>query len=217
MRINELQSGDLPQQKFGEIMMQIEAIASQAIEAYRQTNEFLYRGIHTPKEFILGNPPSNRMPLATPKDIQILVDDKLRAEGFVALRSNSIFGTSRQYQARTYGPTFIIFPYNGFKFTWSPKIKDLTEDYTLFDSRGGPAIFREKFADMPPAEFVKLLGFRNTGFEEALRSGKEVYIHSRYISIASKQYEQQIREILGMPANIFRNRSQDDEDSYEVE
>lgn len=104
----------------------IKTKCSDSLLAMGQTQTWLYRGFNdgSPNVF-LGNPRGNR----PPKDLDIIdqemIDNALRLTGFSALRSNSMFATSRIGMAASYGSTFNVFPLNGFKFTSSSTIRDL--------------------------------------------------------------------------------------------
>jgi hypothetical protein len=99
---------------------------SESIAAMQQSRSFLYRGMtdNMPDIFI-GRPWGKRKPKDTSTDVQKEIDKLFKLAGFTALRSNSIFCSGSIGQARDYGNPYIIFPINGFSFTWSPKMYDL--------------------------------------------------------------------------------------------
>jgi hypothetical protein len=98
---------------------------SESIAAMREAKSFLYRGIKSTKgDIFLGRPRANRNAVDTKGSIQKEVDKFYTAAGFTALRSNSIFCCGDINTAISYGDPYIIFPINGFAFTWSPKIYD---------------------------------------------------------------------------------------------
>lgn len=88
----------------------------------------LYRGIDKarghPGEFFSGESPTNRKPMSSSVIGQQMFDTALQQLGFTALRSNSIFVTSSIRQADTYGRIYMVFPINGFKYTYTAK-KDI--------------------------------------------------------------------------------------------
>lgn len=98
---------------------------SESIAAMKQAGSFLYRGLTADYDIFLGKPRNNRKAMDSDKDVQKEVDKLFIMSGFTALRSNSIFCSGRLGVAKSYGHAFIIFPINGFTFTWSPKITDL--------------------------------------------------------------------------------------------
>lgn len=96
-----------------------------------KSNKFLYRGVSenkvkSEKSFIgksLDFRPSSIRNNEVNIKYQIIFDLLLKYAGFDALRTNSIFCTSNINTASSYigkdGNTFIIFPMNGFKYTYS--------------------------------------------------------------------------------------------------
>lgn len=103
----------------------IQKDCSEYAQAVIATGKVLYRGSgNTSMPAYVARSRSNRSPDNTPLSIQKGFDKLLSSQGFTALRGNSIFTTSRQLQAARYGEPYIIFPKNGFSFTWSPKVPD---------------------------------------------------------------------------------------------
>ena len=101
---------------------------SESIAACREAGDFLYRGIsllNAEYDIFLGRPRKNRRATDTSIELQQEWDKLFTAAGFSALRSNSIFCAGGIDTAVSYGSAYIIFPINGFSFTWSPKIYDL--------------------------------------------------------------------------------------------
>lgn len=96
----------------------------------------LYRAMKpNPKwlmEFGIKKIIKNRIPKNNTKVFQNLIDDYLRKNNFIALRSNSIFVTgSKEFATRILEVTdslahdiYVIFPVKNFHFTWNRKIKD---------------------------------------------------------------------------------------------
>jgi hypothetical protein len=113
----------------------VEKECSQFITAAKNAKNFLYRGIEDSKyEAFVGKPFSNRRPLDSSEDFQEKIDNALIAMGFKALRRNSIFTSGDISQASDYGDgVFLIFPKNGFNFTWSTSVRDLHSEYDEYD------------------------------------------------------------------------------------
>lgn len=103
---------------------------SYAVSAMREANGFLYRGVRgEPPLTFLGKPRTDRMAKDSSAEIQERFDAMLKESGFTALRSNSIFCSGNFSQANGYGGNvFMIFPKDGFHFTWSPRYDDLYSD-----------------------------------------------------------------------------------------
>lgn len=104
-----------------------------ALAACQRTNNLLYRGIkenkgnNLPHAFV-SSPRTDRESKDTPNDIHAAFDKLMKKVGYIATRSNSIFCTSDRSDASHYGNSYIIFPLDGFHFTWSVHHRDLTSD-----------------------------------------------------------------------------------------
>jgi hypothetical protein len=148
-----------------------------ALAVMKQIDKSLYRGMSglRVKPFT-GMPPVDRIPTTSDPKVQQAVDEILRAGGFNALRSNSIFCSSDIRQAKIYGHVFMILPYNGFDFTWSDTVHDLY-DTPLHD------FIRDSKKKLDPEKFLKVHGYHNDDFEKALKSGNEIMIHGKYIAL----------------------------------
>jgi hypothetical protein len=198
MRLNEI--GETKPKNLGLVVMHLEKYASQAIGAYKQTDDFLYRGHSKDGDIIIVNPLKNRKPTSTPMRVQNLVDDKLRAARFKALRSNSLFCTSSLAAAENFSETeYLVFPLNGFKFTWSQRIKDFTLYFEVIrdEQYNQSENFIMNHENMPAEEFIKRYGFRQDGFVSALKSKNEIYVCGKCVLINNK-FEDEVRDILGM-------------------
>lgn len=80
----------------------------------------------------LASPPKNRKPVDTGMGLHNELNQVLSLAGYKATRGNSIFTSGSYGQARDYGQVYVIFPVDGFNFSWSPKHEDLYSD--LLDS-----------------------------------------------------------------------------------
>lgn len=92
---------------------------SEIIDVYRYTRQFLYRGMKTDKNMFRGTSRPHREPRDSSPDMTEIFDEMLRINGMEVVRSNSYFATSDLAHAREFGTVFIIFPVNGFKFTYT--------------------------------------------------------------------------------------------------
>ena len=109
----------------------IEKECSQALAVYKAKGRVLYRGASskTNPPLFHGRSHANRTVLNSDKFGQEIYDYALTKMGIKALRSNSIFATTDQYQASSYGDAlYIIIPKNGFEFSWSLYEPDLVLD-----------------------------------------------------------------------------------------
>ena len=99
----------------------IEAHCQEYLQMSKLAGGFLYRGIArnlNRAPIFIGNSSDNRPPRNTAPNIQKIADEYLKIGGFKALRSNSVFCGNID-QASEYGDIYIIFPIDGFDFTWS--------------------------------------------------------------------------------------------------
>ena len=103
---------------------------SDVIDVIKKTHFFLYRGLGdaNPRDVFLGRTRVDRKPKDMHKKLHTAIDDILTQAGFNATRSNSIFVTGLKSHASAYGRLYMIFPLNGFDFTWSPLYADLYSD-----------------------------------------------------------------------------------------
>jgi hypothetical protein len=175
---------------------------SQFLNIYSKNDLRLYRGMGGPKKLIIkGKPRVYRKPLNTPLIIQRKIDKNLSKCGFTALRSNSIFATSKQKDAYMYGNPYIIFPYNFFSFTWSPLIHDLTTDFYLanLDIKNYKSHIDDYFSEtidfindlntMTATQWVKKYKFMNNHIEWAIASGNEILFNSPFVAISADATE----------------------------
>jgi hypothetical protein len=103
------------------------------LSACRQAKEVLWRGISFKSttgdanhaDAFVGKPREGRKSLSGKDTSQELFDKYMQKWGFKALRSNSIFTSSREGFADGYGALYYICPKDGFSFTWSPVVTDL--------------------------------------------------------------------------------------------
>lgn len=111
----------------------IETQCSQALSIFKSEKKFLYRGIrNTPYDAFVGKPRQDRKPKDSSVGQQERLDTALASAGFKALRKNSIFATSVGSRAAMYGQVFLVFPKNGFHFTWSTRFDDLIIDDMIY-------------------------------------------------------------------------------------
>jgi hypothetical protein len=196
MRINEIEAGEkshIPDvhgaaDKFYAL---IEQNCSDALSVMKETGKLLYRGIRRRSaQFPIfhGRSRENRKTLDSSEKTQLTIDFYLGNSGFTALRSNSIFCTSKSSFATNYGTVYLIFPFNGFDFTWSEVIDDLV--FSKLGTVGG---------DDP--NLVSNYKFKKTDFAGALKSGHEIYIHGEYYACDVTGIGNQIYD------KIFRNNA----------
>jgi hypothetical protein len=161
----------------------MEKHCTKILDIYRKESRYLYHGNHRPTaRVIMGRSREDRAPKDTPQFIQDRFDRTLKKAGFTALRANSIFCTSDKRYAASYGQLFVIFPIDGFTYSWSAKAYDF---YTAFAMYEGPdSEFYQDLKTLSPMDFVKKYEYKNNiGLEKALENRHEVCISGSYIAI----------------------------------
>lgn len=106
------------------------------IKVYKELNKntfnkqkFLYRGIRASDDALYGKPFEARKPKDSNADLHELVNGTIKDLGLEANRENAMFVTGDRGQAGGYGNSlYVMFPVDGFKFTWSKTTKDLVLD-----------------------------------------------------------------------------------------
>lgn len=105
------------------------------IKVYKELNrndfnreKFLFRGIKASDDALYGKPFDARKPKDSNRDLHDLVNGTINRLGFEANRENAMFVSGDRGQASNYGSLYIMFPVDGFKFTWSKTVKDLVLD-----------------------------------------------------------------------------------------
>lgn len=184
-------SFDLLDAELPDIFKQIEQHCSEALSAMRSSHTLLYRGYSSGdgkklQDIFIGNPRTDRDPMSNGSEVQNQIDNWFKQVGFKALRSNSLFTTSDFMTAREYSNTikdvFIIFPLNGFNFTWSSLIHDL---YIYGPKELG--FTSDHFMWYPPKisaeQFIKRSAYSNKNFIDALKTRHEILINGKYLAL----------------------------------
>jgi transcription antitermination factor NusG len=105
------------------------------IKVYKELNrnnfdrqKLLFRGIKSSDDALYGKPFDARKPKDSNRELHDLVNGTISNLGFEANRENAMFVSGDRSQASNYGSLYIMFPVDGFKFTWSKTVKDLVLD-----------------------------------------------------------------------------------------
>lgn len=159
----------------------IQENCGEILNTYNQTHKVLWRGLHTsmPSIFV-SNTPITRQPKGTPDELHKIINDKLIAAGFEATRDNSIFCYSEKLHVRRYGSPWIVFPFNGFEFTYS-KYHDLTMQFDTdldVDVDNMDDLYQQ-----PTDDFIKEHQFRNDNLPFAMQESVEILIYGKYIAV----------------------------------
>ena len=88
--------------------------------------KFLFRGIKgQSSDALYGKPFLDRKPKDSPRAADMIFNLAMKEAGFDARRNNSSFVSGSDSHAGGYGNLYIMFPVDGFSFTWSKKHDDL--------------------------------------------------------------------------------------------
>jgi hypothetical protein len=186
----------------GKIEGIIRKYCSEALDACRSANAVMLRGINPAKENqFIGSPREDRIPSSSDPQMQIRFDYAAKEAGFTALRSNSLFVTSDQSDAEIYSRgedgIYIIFPINGFTFTWSSRVKDF---YTSVASEEVGAINTNETdaSKRNRAYYLVKWKYSKENLDQAIKSGNEILIHGRYIALRNTLYKDVIERLINV-------------------
>lgn len=173
---------------------------SESLAACRSAKAVLYRGIKTAKENqFVGKPREDRVPTSSDPQTQLRVDYAFREAGFTALRSNSLFVTSKYSDAEIYSKgengIYVIFPVNGFTFTWSPRVNDF---YTseASDDAGNLNNNDNDAAKKKRADYLAKWQYSKDNLDKAIKSANEILIHGRYIALRNTLYKEIVERLI---------------------
>ena len=191
----------------------MEEHCSDVLISYRKNKRFLFRGVKKGgPDIFIGQPREKRKVVGSGfQEYAELCDLYLKTMGFSALRLSSIFCNSSPHEAAEWGRLYVIFPMNGFKYTWTPKHSGVPAsdyDYSFLPEEIIDTLFRDEKIDIPPLpllkkqakEFVLKNGFKSTHFSEAIGSSHDIWFMGRYIAFR-KTFYRNIAEKLKIKVN----------------
>jgi len=190
MRINEITEKD----DLFYVFRDLEKNCSDFIKDMKTARRFLWRGISGYDQDVYTEiSPTNRKPNGQTPMEQATLDSYLMAAGFQSLRSNSIC-CATDYDGLMGSYVYIIFPHDGYSFTWSSKIKDI----------GGTPRLRQFLSqkhwgtlEQESERLIAELDFRDRDMVSALKSGAEITIHGKYTAI-NESYSNQLSRYFRM-------------------
>jgi hypothetical protein len=145
---------------------------------------YLYSGIENMPSIFLGRTRMHRTPLNTDIAVHNKLNSILKKANFIATRDNSIFVSSKKGDTFYYGSTYIIFPLDGFSYSWCATAVDLTTFYQLDSFRPLNNKFINDMYKLSPNDFVEKYKFKNNiDLKLALQKEYEILIHGTYIAI----------------------------------
>lgn len=126
------------------------------------------------------------------QELDTWFDDKF---GFKA-RSQSMFcyGTGGKSSADQYGNVYMVFPFDGYKFVWSPEVRDLYDE--IGNAPQGGHDFDKDEWHKAISKFMEKQNYTDKELYIAAKSKSEIMVNcTRYYAIAGK-YATQLNRIL---------------------
>jgi hypothetical protein len=149
---------------------------SDYIEIMKQTKSVLRRGTRARALIFKGHPRGDRRPTTSDPAMQKALDTELEDSGFDARRGNSLFVTTDKEFASRYGNTYLIFPINGFSYTWMPQTKEL--------------ILGAGHAE----EIPDVSEFSDTDLNQAMSAGHEILLKGDFYALRARSLEQRLEQ-----------------------
>ncbi len=152
----------------------------------------LYRGTNQDiKDFIVKIPRIDREPRNTDIYYHNLFNKAFFEIFGWRARSRAIFVTSEIKVIKQYGNPYMVIPFDGFKFLWSPKIKDLY-NFILNDD-----FLSNMENDVKHYKYVENIvknDYKETNFKTAMLSGHEIMINCSKYYLINMMYEKAVKQ-----------------------
>lgn len=123
-----------------DVIEKIKTECSDIIELYKSRSKFIYRGEQVankygPNSIFIASIRDDRKPVEMDEKYHEEINSSMQRLALTAHRGNSIFCTTSTDDARSWGRVCVIFPKNGFKYTWFQNHN--TEGYVFDDLNRG--------------------------------------------------------------------------------
>lgn len=198
-----------------DIMNLLKTNCKEIISIYQKTGKFLWRGIRGVDDMVRINIWKDRQPLQLKKEIHDATNNALTELGLIAHRGNSIFVSPDVGVAGTWGSRYVIFPRDGFKYTWFENVP--ANNYVFNEISGLNVRYKYAVEDNPDLsledfykEEISKLGPTDNNISQAISEGKEVLIAGDWYYAFSKPYAERI-------GKWFEIVEKDDEEETEWE
>lgn len=148
MRAHEFIIEELEDKSAESFIQKVTTECSEILEAYKQANWVLFRGIRHPNKSVNETPQlkpakypaisstqknkninfiyktirTDRAPIEFPTQAQTILSNVLREKGIETNRGNSIFCSGLARIANSWGENYIVFPTNGWKAMWFDRL-----------------------------------------------------------------------------------------------
>jgi hypothetical protein len=207
MRLSEISKEpeeDVDDSEFVHLLERIKSECSDIFNLYKTSGKCFYSG----RRSQAANGPiwferatrTNRKPKDSEDYYHDILNLILAKAGMVANRSNSIFVTARLQTARNYGKVYVIFPKNGFKYTWTnfedlaaykcTEILDpLMRQYIGAAERGDAMMTQHRSANDILDELIQEVSPRDDAIEQVIKTDHEVMITGTFIAVDIKVAE----------------------------
>lgn len=164
---------------------------------YMMRGHIAYRGLtHTPKDGDVLTPRSDRRPKDSNLQDQQKMDDELERKFGWRPRQEGMFCTGNSDVASMYGDTYAVFPLDGYKYIWSPKVPDFYS--TLYSSKQSDFVhtWNELLSmflkDGKDEEYIKSTAINNmvktyksNDLAKAIESGNEIIVKCKGYVVVS--------------------------------
>ena len=178
---------------------------SQIISIYKQANGFLYRGMkHKPIAFE-SNIRTDRSTVEMHPEYAKALVRAYNALGIKAHRQNSIFTTPDRHKAHDWGNAYIVFPQNGFSFSYFTEIKSNYAYYRMENAAAAvvnpydPHNFATDDEDIASiVKVMKELGITDKNLTYAIQQECEVLITGAKFYAFSIEWQGVIRKWIGL-------------------
>jgi len=164
---------------------------SESLTACKSAGKFMYRGFSSNQPIVRGRSWDNRVPVDSDDKLSRHFDDMLNKLGFKALRSNSIFVTSALETASYFGTSYIIFPINGFNYTYTA-FGDLAFTPELRGTLGN-----EWMDSNDTRVFIDEFHPKNKDLAVAIDQSVEICINGQYYALKYNMYGEYLSKKLG--------------------
>lgn len=204
---------------------------SEIVNVYKNTNgKFLLRGVNNPPKIdppeemddfgkyslvFRSNIRKDRRTIQMSKKAHELYHKAFHEAGLTATRRNSIFTSSDYNFAEPWGRVYIIFPYNGFQYTWFEKVKNdypyhklrffynsffnSSRNYDIMISNNPLAQdkkYQIEFIEKAKDFIINDLGGKNTDLESAINQNQEVLITGTKFVAFSIDLEKSLNKVI---------------------
>lgn len=163
----------------------------------KESNNFqylLYRGVSSSKyhskKYDIKETKRDRKPSDTPLNIHNTFNEMLKKKfGWYGRSEHVLFCFGIYEYAESYGKVFNVFPFDGYKYIWSPKVKDFFQDLNELISfnTGKFVAFKDKMEQYynKNEEQMKIIlnnyikEYQSTNLKRAIQMNNEIMLYTK--------------------------------------